>query len=251
MKRILIPIFLLPIFFASDNVFSQKTDYPIHLFIGAFTRTTVNDTTVEIWDAADDTELAGRTIYTYTGGSMLSETMRIFYKNGKLNYCATIMEQDPNDPQGEVCFELISYKDLVFTFENKQHDFPKRIIYNFNNWRNIVARIEDDSKGYDLDFARDYNMFQVYTTKGVFIKEPFENKGGKIIEGVYDYFFQTQGIKYFIKLRDAAIKKDEIDKVSNKEVKVSFFIREGLWDADDNTHQSRIGKYVTIAGIYE
>lgn len=250
MKRLLIPIFLLAILFTSDNLFSQKKDYPIHLFLGTFTRITENDTTVEIWDAVDDTELAGRTIYTYTGGSMLSETMRLFYLKGTLNYCATIMEQDPSNPQGEVCFELKSYNDLVFTFENKQHDFPKRIIYDFNNWRKVVARVEDDSKGYDLDYGRDYNMFQVYTTKGIFTKEPFVNKGDRIIVGVYDYFFNTQGIKYFIRLNNSTIKKEEIDKVLNKEVKVSFFISEGLWDADDSNYQSRIGKYIRIANIY-
>jgi len=250
MKNILFAIFATLIFLSSGRIYSQSSDYPLHLFLGEFTRITDSDTTVEMWNQVDDNELTGKSIYTYSGGSFLSETLRIVYVNGKLNYCATVLEQNPYNPQGEVCFELKSFKDMVFTFENKQHDFPKRIIYDFSGWRKINARVEDDSKGFDIEFTRDYNMFRSYTAKGVILKVPFENKIGKIVEGVYDYFFQVQGVKYFIKLSDSQIKKDAIDKYLNKEIKVAFFIKDGLWDSDDNSHQSRIGNYISIVNIY-
>jgi hypothetical protein len=247
-KNILTSIFIVLIF--SSNCIAQTTEYPTHLFLGGFSMATVNDTTVEMWDPVGDDELAGRSVLIYSDGGFLYETLRMFYLNGKLNYCATLMEQNPDNPEGEICFELKSYKDLVFTFENKQHDFPKRIIYDFKNWRFIKARVEDDTSGYNLEYTRDFDIFKSYTLKGVFLKEPFENKGGKIIDGLYDYFFKVQGIKYFIKLGTNAVKKEEIDNILNKEVKASFSIKEGLWDADDNTHQSRIGKYISIINIY-
>jgi hypothetical protein len=250
MKRLLIPIFILALLLGTGRIYSQNNDYPIHLFLGEFKGGTASDTTIEMWDQIDDNTLAGKTVYVYSEGSFLSETMRILYRNGKLTYCAILMEQDPDNPQGEVCFELKTYKDLVFTFENLKHDSPKRIIYNFENWHNVIARVEDETKGYDLQYWREYNMFQSYTTNGVIVKEPFKNKVGEIIGGVYDYYFKTQGIKYFIKLRDGAIKKEDLEKVLNKAVKVTFFINDGLWDTDDNTHQSRIGKYIRIANIY-
>lgn len=248
-KTILTSLFIA--FIISANCIAQTTEFPTHLFLGGFSRATVNDTTVELWNFVNENEYVGRTVFVSAESSILSETMRLFYLNGKLNYCATILEQDPDNMQGEICFELKYYKDLVFTFENKNHDFPKRIIYNFRNYRTIIARIEDDNKGYDLEYIRDYDIFKIFTLTGEFIKEPFENKAGKIIKDVYDYFLQVQGIKYFIKLRNNTVKKDEIDKVLGKKVKVSFSVDEGLWDADDNTHQSRIGKYVRIIEIKE
>jgi hypothetical protein len=250
MKRILFTAFIISLILSTNVLYSQNTDYPIHLFIGEFTRATTNDTTVETWYPVNENELSGNTIYTYSGGSLLSEIMRLVYINGKLNYCATVLEQDPDNPQSEVCFELKSYKNLVFTFENLRHDSPKRIIYDFNNWHIIKARVEDDSKGYDLEYMRDFDIFKSYTLKGTFIKEPFENKVNEIVDGIYDYFFKVQGIKYFIKFKNGIIKKEDVDKVLNKDVKASFIIYDGLWDADDNTHQSRIGKYISITNIY-
>lgn len=242
-------IFLALIIFTNCN--AQTNEYPTHLFLGGFSRATANDTTLESWDYVSETEFAGKTVFISAESSILAETLRLFFLNGKLNYCATILEQDPENPQGEICFELKSYKDLVFTFENKNHDFPKRIIYNFSKYRTITARIEDDNKGYDLEYIRDYNIFKTYTFTGVFIKEQFVNKGGKPIDGVFDYFLQVQGIKYFIKLKNSDVKKDEIETLIGRQVKVSFSINEGLWDADDNTHQSRIGKFVRIIKILE
>lgn len=246
---ILTSIFLSLIMYT--NCYSQTNEYPTHLFLGGFSRATVNDTTFETWDYVSETEFAGKTVFISAESSILAETLRLFYLNGKLNYCATILEQDPENLQGEICFELKSYKDLVFTFENKNHDFPKRIIYDFRKYRTITARIEDDNKGYDLEYFRDYNIFKTYTFTSVFIKEQFVNKGGKTIDGVFDYFLQVQGIKYFIKLKNSDVKKDEIDKVLGRKVKVTFSINDGLWDADDNTHQSRIGKYLRIIKIEE
>lgn len=249
MKRILI-LTLLFLCLLSDKTFSQNTEYPIHLFLGGFTFATERDTTVEIWDFVTDSIIVGRTIFYYEGGGFLAETMRLTYINDKLNYCATIMEQDPENPEGEICFELKLYTPKVFTFENLKHDFPKRIIYDFSGYRNVKARIEGDTSGFDFEFIRDHNEYQAYDLNGRFIKEPFVNKVGKVIEGVFDYYFEVQGIKYFIKYSSSEIKTDAIEKNLNKEVKASVIITDGLWDTDDKTHQSRVGQYINVVKIY-
>lgn len=247
MKNFILLLFAL--FFSANFLYSQPVKYPTHFFLGAFSFATDKDTTIEIWDPVDDNEIVGRTIFRYSGGEFLSETLRLVYLDGKLNYCATILEQNPDNPQGEICFSLKSYKDRIFTFENLKHDFPKRIIYDFNNYRFVKARIEGDTSSFDFNFYRDNSDFQSYTLKGKFLKEPFENKVGKINDGVFDYFFQIQGEKYFIKFSGSQIKKDEIENILNKEVKATIFFKDGLWDTNDNTHQSRIGKYINVISI--
>lgn len=246
MKTIFIIIFAA--LFSYISGYSQSFDYPTHLFLGQYSSTTDKDKTTEIWEISADGELVGKTIYEYQGGSLLSETMRILIKENKLQYCATIMEQDPENPQGEICFTLKDYKDEMFTFENLNHDFPKRIMYDFSGFGTVNARVESDTSGFDIKFIREYTNTPV-TIKGKIFKQPFENKAGKIIEGVYDYFLNIQGINYFIKMGKSSIKISELETLLNKDVTCSVIFNQGLWDADDNNQQSRVGKYVILTKL--
>ncbi len=230
------------------SVFSQSNEYPTHLFLGKYTSATDKDKTTEIWEISTAGDLIGKTVYEYQGGTILSETMRIINKDNKIYYCATILEQDPEKSQGEICFALKNYKDEVFIFENVNHDFPKRIIYDFSGFGMVNARIEGDTSGFDINYNREYS-YVAFTLKGKIIKQPFENKAGIILEGVNDYFLCIQGINYFIKTGKFAIKISELEKLLNKEVSYSVIFNKGLWDADDNNQQSRVGKYVIITKL--
>ena len=44
-------------------------------------------------------------------------------------------------------FKLVNYKNKIATFENLEHDFPQRIIYEQVDKKKILARIEGESKG--------------------------------------------------------------------------------------------------------
>lgn len=228
--------------------YAQTNEYPNHLFLGQYTATTDKDKTTEIWEISADGELIGKTIYEYQGGTILSETMRIINNDIKLKYCATILEQDSENPQGEICFALKNYKEEVFTFENLNHDFPKRIIYDFSGFGMVNARIEGDTSGFDIKYIREY-IETPFTLKGKIFKQPFENKAGKIVKGVYDYFLNVQGINYFIKISKSAIKISRLEELLNKEIIYSVIFNQGLWDSDDNNQQSRVGKYVIITKI--
>lgn len=238
-------IVILASFILCISGYSQTNDYPTHLFLGQYSVITDKDKTTEIWELSADGELRGKTIFDYQGGSMQAESMRIIVKDNKLKYCATILEQDPDKPQGEICFELKNYKDEVFIFENLNHDFPKRIIYDFSGFGTVNARIEGDTSGYDIKYNREYSDV-TYTLKGKVLKHPFENKGGRILEGVYDYYLNIQNINYFIKISKSSIKISELESLINKEITCSVVFNFGLWDSDDNTQQSRVGKYVRI-----
>ncbi len=246
MKTIFITFILSLILYTSG--YSQSNDYPTHLFLGQYTSTTVKDKTTEIWEISAVGELIGKTIYEYKGGTILSETMRIINKENKLHFCATILEQDPDNPQGEICFELKNYKDEVFVFENLNHEFPKRIIYDFSGFGMVNARIEGDTSGFDIKYIREYTNAP-YIVKGKIIKQPFENKAGKIVKGVYDYYLNVQGINYFIKVSKSSIKISELEDLLNKNIICSVIFNLGLWDSDDNNQQSRVGKYVIITKL--
>jgi len=210
---------------------------------------TDKDITTEKWELSDKGEIKGFTIYEYNKGSMLSETMRISDINGKLNLCATVLEQDPYNPQGEICFGVKSYYNKVFLFENLNHDFPKRIIYDYSGYNTLTVRIEGDTNSFDLRYERYYDPVESFTLKGKIIKEQFVNKAGRTISNVFDYFYEIQGEKYFIKITSCNVSKEILDKNTGNDIYCTVVFHSGLWDADDNTHQSRMGKYISIINI--
>ncbi len=248
-KQMLVSIVFIFFLFSPGINQAQEEVYPTHLFLGYWTFATQEDTTVDNWIHTGEGHYTGMTTYTDKNGTILAETMRLAYIDGKLFYCATIAEQNPDDPEGEICFGLKSYKDRKFVFENLKHDYPQRIIYDFSNYRICKARIENETKSFDFDYKKEDNSYTSFDYNGKFVKEPFVNKAGKIIKDVYDYFFVIEGIKYFVKFSESDIKRADADKFLDTEVTAGVIFKDGLWDADDNTHQSRIGQYVSITGI--
>jgi hypothetical protein len=247
MKYIILAVHIIILISAVSH--GQTDEYKTHLFLGTWVMRTEKDITTEKWELSDKGELKGISIYEYDKGSFLSETMHITDINGKLNFCATVLEQNPENPQGEICFGLKSYKDRIFLFENPNHDFPKRITYDFSGYNSLTAHIEGDTNSFELKYERYYDPTESFTLKGKIIKEQFVNKAGRIIQDIYDYFYVIQGEKYFIKLSDCSVNKETITENIGKEISSTIVFHNGLWDADDNTYQSRVGKYITILNI--
>lgn len=79
---------------------------------------------------------------------------------------------------------------------------------------------------------------------------PFENKAGRLIEGVGDYFLVYENSEWFVKFdcSDGADPGD-LKPLIDQTAKFSLTEREGQWDSDDPNVQSRIGKYVCIHAI--
>ena len=93
--------------------------------------------------------------------------------------------------------------------------------------------------------------------KGIIKEQLYESKKG-IITDIKEYYFipDEQEIskhklakEYFIKIGEGKVMKDELTKLSGKEVIIKAFCKRGLWDATDKTHASRFGDYVAIMEI--
>jgi len=82
--------------------------------------------------------------------------------------------------------------------------------------------------------------------KGKIVKVNFVNKGGRKIPGAFDYFFEIDGKKLFIKITEGEVTRDEIAKHLDKEVEIKGYKSGGLWDTDDPNVQSRVGDYMVI-----
>ncbi len=76
------------------------------------------------------------------------EYMRIESRDGGVYFVAK-----PSGAAGETSFTLISIKKKKALFENKAHDFPKRVIY-YKNGDDLGARVEDDKSGLEFLFKK-------------------------------------------------------------------------------------------------
>lgn len=114
----------------------------------------------ERWRTMSDTEMIGSSeLISEKGDTMFAEKIRIVLRNNILWYMPTI----PNQNDGkEVAFKEKSVSATQIVFENMQHDYPQRIIYNKKSIKEMHARIEGSVsgiiKGEDFNFNRLLNQ---------------------------------------------------------------------------------------------
>jgi hypothetical protein len=86
--------------------------------------------------------------YTLNGtDSIVYERVELRQKGEDVFYIPTVRDQNNSQP---VPFKLIFSTDSSFTFENRQHDFPQRVIYRFVGNDSLVGRIEGMNKGEEM-----------------------------------------------------------------------------------------------------
>ncbi len=84
---------------------------------------------VEAWTIKNDSLMEGRAIYvTRDKREVLAETVQLVYTSGTIRYIVTTAGQNDEKP---VAFTLVKKEARSFTFENKAHDFPQQIHYQF------------------------------------------------------------------------------------------------------------------------
>ena len=72
------------------------------------------------------------------------ETIRLLIRNDEFYYIVTVKNQNKGEP---VTFKLDRGDPQNLTFENSEHDFPKRIHYVKDGDDNIIAWIEGKVRG--------------------------------------------------------------------------------------------------------
>ena len=124
-----------------EAIAQQKTSVSDFDFLkGSWTMNTAKGRIVESWKMSKDSGMDGISFSISTAGdSTLLETIKLYESDGSIYY-----EPSGNGPGNDstVRFKLISAKDGIFVFENKNHDFPQRISYQYQSANNVLAWIE-------------------------------------------------------------------------------------------------------------
>ncbi len=98
----------------------------------------------EEWTEVNDHLYRGKGYKIRKNDTIITETINIVRKGKDFFYIPAVKDQNDGKP---IEFKLISKKKDKLVFENKNHDFPQRIIYERTETDRIEAKIEGVEEG--------------------------------------------------------------------------------------------------------
>jgi len=162
-----------------------------------------NQENYEHWDQLNDQSLKGFSYKIKDGQMAITEYLEMLLKNNKVQYTATVLNQN----QGKGIHFILTKTDSTFTFENKKHDFPKKIVYKKISDTEIFVQVTD---GKQKGFAYKMTKQNVRKTeKDTLTSNPNYNQSLAEKLGGDDY-----GMKSYI----LVILKTGPNKTTNKEL---------------------------------
>ncbi|OIQ17243.1 MAG: hypothetical protein BM557_08500 [Flavobacterium sp. MedPE-SWcel] len=126
----------------------NNKDYPnikkANWVIGNWTNTSPQGKLVESWQKTNDSVYNGESFFIKEKDTLFGEYVKLIETNGKLTYIVTVSGQNNDKP---VRFEMTSITDSQIVFENPEHDFPNKIVYNNISKDSLVAEVSGMRNG--------------------------------------------------------------------------------------------------------
>lgn len=136
---------LITMSFCSFSLLAQKQSINnFHFLLGKWEMKTKSGKVVESWAKHRDSLTATSYQFNTKGDSILTEAVVLKKIDGIWHYCVTGFEKGN---EGKTNFKLVSSENGIFTFENKQHDFPQKISYQNKGKVKLLAWIEGNING--------------------------------------------------------------------------------------------------------
>jgi len=95
----------------------------------------------ESWVQQDANTLTGKSYSINKSDTSIFELMRIEQVGDHWVFIAIIEKSNP------VLFTLIETKNNIYVFENKEHDYPQRVVYSLKEDGKMLAWIEGEKNG--------------------------------------------------------------------------------------------------------
>ena len=123
--------------------------------VGNWTNISSESQSYENWIQENDSTMTGFSYTTVEKDTVFSETVNLQQVGDEAFLIVRVPDQNESEA---VTFKLLPTRDAVFTFENKNHDFPQRISYtnpikdSIHAW--IEGNIDGKSRKVDFKFKR-------------------------------------------------------------------------------------------------
>ncbi len=105
----------------------------------------------ETWSVDSDTRLLGRSFAIADGDTSLLEHMSLEIKGGEGVFVARVTGQNGDQP---VAFVLTRCDEGRLVFENPEHDFPQRIVYERGEHGTLLAWVEGGDRKLTFTYQR-------------------------------------------------------------------------------------------------
>ncbi|MCS3798159.1 DUF6265 family protein [Niastella sp. OAS944] len=148
MRKYTVTICLLFVFvtisMAQQPVYTNTEFKPLHGLTGLWKMDSKRGALYEEWQVSGDNQLTGRSYKISNNDTIVLENVVISLQGNAIFYTPVVRDQNNQQP---VPFKLISYNNNRYVFENKEHDYPQRVIYELISSNEIRARIEGNKNG--------------------------------------------------------------------------------------------------------
>ncbi len=134
-------LFIFLLILISIPVFAQYKLEEIKIIEGKWKLDVENIILFEEWKKVNETIFEGLSYRIEDGEKKVVERLHLLELYDHIVYIA---QPGTNQP---TLFTLISTENKKFIFENKEHDFPQRVIYHFISENTLYAWIEGEING--------------------------------------------------------------------------------------------------------
>jgi Domain of unknown function (DUF6265) len=127
------------------QTFSNKEFKPLHGLAGLWKMETSRGALYEEWKVSSDNKLLGKSYKVNQADTVVLEQVELFLKDGSIVYSPIANGQNNGEA---VPFRLTgNAANKRYVFENKEHDYPQRVIYQLTSANSLHARIEGTLNG--------------------------------------------------------------------------------------------------------
>jgi hypothetical protein len=137
-------IALLTLGFLTANTCQQDVFSDLQQLSGTWKMETKRGAIYENWTRTGKEEMQGKSYKLNGTDTVVLENVRLSKSADGLFYIPVVSDQNAGKP---VSFKMIDSKNKTFVFENKEHDFPQRIIYHIVSKDSVHAWIEGTKNG--------------------------------------------------------------------------------------------------------
>lgn len=125
----------------------------------------------ERWTKLGDKTFKGEGFMLKDGNKKVAEILDINDQSGKLTYYATVMGQNDNMP---IAFKYNKTEKDVFSFENPNHDFPKKIVYKkISDSELFITVIGKPGEQFDFTMIKEISEDELLLPE--WLEQDFEN----------------------------------------------------------------------------
>jgi len=144
MMKYLFGLLFVLFFIAVQAQESSTVGWPGLQIEGTWMMPTTKGAIGETWKKIDDNYYQGKGFMIRGTDTFITEQVSLRKTSDGIFYTSTVEHQNNKQP---ISFKLSSSNTNLFIFENPEHDFPKRIVYEFTNNFTLHAYIDDGING--------------------------------------------------------------------------------------------------------